>query len=72
MTKLPLAKYTRLLGIKDVTHRVGLSRATIYRRLKQEDFPPLVRISERRIGWPEHTIDAWIRELRPWSEEKVS
>ena len=57
-------KPRRLLGIREVMHMTSLSRANIYRRLKDDpDFPRPVEISTNRIGWHEHEVDDWIANL---------
>lgn len=50
----------RILRLKDVKDRVGLSRATIYRRIKQTEFPASVSLGGSSIGWRESDINAWI------------
>lgn len=51
-----------LLSIKDVTRRVGLSRATIYHKVNSGDFPKSVRISQARVAWLESEVSDWILE----------
>ena len=56
----------RILRVKDVTSRVGLSRSSVYAKAKDEadDFPSAVRISERVCGWYESEVQAWIKGRR--------
>lgn len=56
----------RILRIRTVLERTGLSRSTLYRRIEQGNFPKQIRISERCIGWRESAVEAWMR--RPTSE----
>lgn len=43
------------------------------RRMWQRgDFPPPVRLSPRRIAWPEQTIDEWIARKVAEAEQKKS
>ncbi|MGQ0673194.1 MAG: AlpA family phage regulatory protein [Hyphomicrobium sp.] len=62
----PPRKPKRLLGLREVTQKVSLARATIYRLIKkgrltgQKLFPDAVMITERRIGWRDDEIDDWI------------
>ncbi len=53
---------TIILPIGDVIRRVGLSRSTIYDLLRKGNFPPPVPLSENRVGWLEHEVEAWIAE----------
>lgn len=56
----------RILRVKDVTSRVGLSRSSVYAKAKDEsdDFPKAVRLSERVCGWYESEVQAWIKGRR--------
>jgi prophage regulatory protein len=53
----------RILRIRTVLERTGLSRSTLYRRIQQGNFPKQIRISDRCIGWRESAVEAWM--LRP-------
>ncbi|MCD9228946.1 helix-turn-helix transcriptional regulator [Ralstonia pseudosolanacearum] len=56
----------RILRLKDVQQRIGVSRPTIYRWLdktsKSHDaqFPRPVSLGSHSIGWVESEIDAWL------------
>ena len=51
----------RILRIKAVLERTGLSRATMYRKMQSGSFPKNVRISTRCTGWRESAVNAWMR-----------
>lgn len=51
------------IPIKDVVLRVGLSRATIYRRVDSGEFPTPVRLSANRVAWRICEIEAWENEI---------
>ena len=51
----------RILRIKTVLDRTGLSRSTLYRRIQAGRFPTQVRIAERCTGWRESAINGWLR-----------
>ena len=52
----------RLLRAKEVYQdRLRISRSTFYDMLRNKDFPPAVRITVQRVGWPESAVDAWIK-----------
>jgi prophage regulatory protein len=51
----------RILRIKTVLDRTGLSRSTLYRKIQNGTFPPQVRISMRCAGWRESAVNAWMR-----------
>ena len=56
----------RVLRLKHVVERVGLSRSTIYDKLDadspryDESFPKKIRLSISAVGWIESEIDGWI------------
>lgn len=52
----------RLLRLRDVAYLVGLSKATIYRKLKLGDFPQPV-VSGASVRWKESAVTAWIEAL---------
>jgi prophage regulatory protein len=51
----------RILRLKTVLQRTGLSRSTLYRKIESGTFPKNVRISVRSVGWRESAVDAWLR-----------
>ena len=51
----------RILRIRTVLERTGLSRSTLYRKIQQGTFPKQLRISERCMGWRESAVEAWLR-----------
>ena len=51
---------TRLIRMKEVQHRVGLGRSTIYRWMAEGNFPKPVSIGRHCVAWPEAQIDDWI------------
>jgi prophage regulatory protein len=51
----------RILRIKTVLERTGLSRSTMYRKMQNGTFPKNVQISTRCAGWRESAISAWLR-----------
>jgi prophage regulatory protein len=51
----------RILRIKAVLDRTGLSRSTLYRKIQNGTFPKQVHISTRCAGWRASAISAWMR-----------
>ena len=49
-----------LWGIKTVAAKTGLSRASIYRYIKRERFPPRRRVGPNRVAWVPAEVIAWI------------
>lgn len=50
----------RIIRMKTVLARTGLSKSTIYRKMKEGTFPRQVRISANGTGWHESEINRWI------------
>lgn len=49
-----------ILRRKQVEARTGLSRSTIYERVKTGTFPAPVSIGAKAVGWIESEIDSWL------------
>jgi prophage regulatory protein len=50
----------RLIKIKDVVHRVPVSRAQIYNMIAAGKFPPPIHLGGRGSFWLDQEIDNWI------------
>lgn len=46
--------------INQVSQITSLSKSTIYRLIKESQFPKPVRISRMRVGWKQSDLDAYI------------
>jgi prophage regulatory protein len=51
----------RILRLPVVMSRVGLSRSTIYSRIRRGTFPKPISLGEHAKGWVEHEINALLR-----------
>ena len=56
----------RIIRLKTVLDRTGLSRSTIYRKIAESTFPPRVKISINDVGWRESDINCWIADPVAW------
>lgn len=63
-----MRKPDRIIREKTVRDRTGLSRSTIYRKIKDGTFPAQVEISSNGVGWHERDIDRWVADPAGWSE----
>jgi prophage regulatory protein len=52
----------RILRIRSVLERTGLSRSTLYRKVQEGTFPRQVRIAERSVGWRESAVTRWVND----------
>ena len=50
----------RILRINTVLDRTGLSRATLYRKIADGNFPAQERLSARCVGWRESEVRRWV------------
>lgn len=49
-----------MIRLPEVCKKVGLSKPSIYRLMKSNDFPQSSKIGSRAIAWTESQIDEWI------------
>ena len=54
----------RIIRLREVVTRIGLSRSTVYEKIASGEFPAPVALGGRRVGWKETEVDDWI-ESRP-------
>ncbi|HUB84470.1 MAG TPA: AlpA family phage regulatory protein [Rhizomicrobium sp.] len=66
MTKV--TKPEKILRMRTVLDRTGLSRSTIYRKMREGTFPRQVEISEHCRGWRESAINRWIADPTTYRE----
>ncbi len=52
----------KVLRLRAVLSRTGLSRSMAYDLMSKEDFPKPISLGARAVGWLESEIDAWIAE----------
>ena len=55
-----MPKSNRVLRLPEVLTVCGLSRSSIYLKIKQGGFPPPIKLGERSVGWIEEEIQDWI------------
>ncbi len=53
-----------VLSIEELEKSLGLSKSTIYRRIKDSGFPAPIRLSLRRVGWEIDTVQEWLKRCR--------
>ena len=56
------ARVTRLIRLREVQHRIGLGRSTIYRWMAEGRFPKPVQLGGYAVAWAEDDVEAWITE----------
>lgn len=56
----------RIVRIKTILARTGLSRSTIYRKIAEGTFPARHKISMNGAGWKESEINRWVADPAGW------
>ena len=49
-----------LLTIDEVAERTRLSKPTIYKLIRQGDFPRQLRLCANKVAWLEREVSAWV------------
>jgi prophage regulatory protein len=62
----------RILRIKTVLERTGLTRSTLYRKIERGAFPKQIRIAERCAGWRESAVNEWLRNPMFYSIDEAA
>lgn len=52
----------RVLKLKDVLHKTGLGKTTLYKLISLSEFPKPIGLGLRSVGWLESEIEAWIQQ----------
>jgi prophage regulatory protein len=55
-----MSNLERIIRLKAVLARTGLSRSTMYRKIAEGTFPCHIKISVNGSGWRESAINRWI------------
>jgi prophage regulatory protein len=61
----------RIIRLKTVLARTGLSRSTIYRKIAEGTFPAQLKISTNGTGWHESDINRWIADPVSWPKREL-
>ncbi|MGJ4931589.1 helix-turn-helix transcriptional regulator [Bradyrhizobium sp. HKCCYLS2038] len=59
----------RIIRLKTVVARTGLSRSTIYRKIAEGTFPAQLKISSNGTGWHESEVSRWMADPVGWRTE---
>lgn len=59
----------KIIRLKTVLARTGLSRSTMYRKIAEGTFPPQVKISVHGAGWRESAVNRWINDPMAYRSE---
>ncbi|RWB74594.1 MAG: AlpA family phage regulatory protein [Mesorhizobium sp.] len=56
----------RIIRLRTVLARTGLSRSTMYRKIAEGTFPAQIKISVNGAGWRESDINQWVTDPVRW------
>jgi len=59
----------RIIRLRTVLERTGLSRSSVYRKIAEGTFPAQLKIGVHGAGWHESAINRWIADPAHWSPE---
>ncbi|REL33753.1 AlpA family phage regulatory protein [Rhodohalobacter sp. SW132] len=62
----------KIIRPKTVALKLGISIPTLYRRMKEPDFPDKIRISKQATGFVESEINEWIESQRESSNMELA
>ncbi|WP_256753464.1 AlpA family transcriptional regulator [Mesorhizobium sp. Mes31] len=62
----------RIIRLKTVLARTGLSRSTMYRKIAEGTFPAQIKISINGAGWRESDVHRWIADPIAWRKSVSS
>ena len=51
----------RIMRLKEVIEKTGLSRSTIYNLISQGKFPKQIELGARSVGWVDTEVDEWLK-----------
>ena len=57
-----MSEHERIIRLKTVLARTGLSRSTMYRKIAEGTFPCQIKISVHGAGWRESAVNRWIAD----------
>ena len=52
----------QILKLSEIIEITGLSRSSIYRLAKNNQFPKPIKLGERSSGWVRSEFDLWLNE----------
>jgi prophage regulatory protein len=62
----------RIIRLRTVLARTGLSRSTLYRKIAEGTFPRQLPISINGAGWHESAVERWIADPAAYREDRTA
>jgi prophage regulatory protein len=54
--------HEKLLRLPDVCAAIGMRKAGIYKAIREQRFPPGIKLGKRAVAWPDSVVQGWIAE----------
>lgn len=54
--------HTKFLSPKAVCEKISISRSTLDRLVAAGQFPSPIRVTQSRLAFSEHAVEAWMQE----------
>ena len=59
MASTSATKTRQVIVQKELVHRLRISRSTLWRWIRHDEFPRPVSMGRRRVGWYEDEVAKW-------------
>ena len=56
----------RFMRAKEVMQVTGLTKATLYRRIEEGQFPKQVRLGPAIVAWRQSEVEEWMKDPTGW------
>jgi prophage regulatory protein len=53
-------KPLKIYRMPDIFSTTGLKSSTIYKLVRNKEFPPPIKLTSRSSGWLSHDVDRWL------------
>jgi len=53
-------KPLKIYRMPDIFSSTGLKTSTIYKLVRNKEFPPPIKLTSRSSGWLSHDVDRWL------------
>jgi len=54
----------KILRLPEMLEMTGMKRSTVYEKIKKNQFPKPIPLTERCSGWLESEVLSWINDLK--------
>lgn len=64
----------RIIRLPELLRITGLSTASVYRQMAEQQFPRPVRLGKNAVGWRAQTVFSWLEsleEVAPAAEREI-